>query len=192
MTSCRSLTAFLMAALCLAGCEGAKEPAATGPLTSGPQVGKSVPGLFEPLNVTGASAGTKNCLFCQNGSHPVAMIFARETSPQLTSLIAKIDACTTKHGAQKMGSFVVFLSDSKKLEDELKKLAEKENIKECVLSIYDPAGPKMYKVSKDADITVVLYTKQTVKANYAFRKGELKDKDIEAILADMSKILPST
>jgi hypothetical protein len=30
-----------------------------------------------------------------------------------------------------------------------------------------------------------------VKANYAFKKGELKEKDIEAIVGDLSKILPA-
>ena len=32
---------------------------------------------------------------------------------------------------------------------------------------------------KDADVTVVLYNQHKVKANYAFKKGELKDKDID-------------
>ena len=50
------------------------------PLKSGPQVGQEVPGPFHPLNVTGDKAGQKNCLYCQNGSNPVAMIFAREVS----------------------------------------------------------------------------------------------------------------
>jgi hypothetical protein len=31
-------------------------------LKSGPPVGKEIPGPFHPLNVTGSSAGKKNCL----------------------------------------------------------------------------------------------------------------------------------
>jgi hypothetical protein len=31
-------------------------------LKSGPPVGKNIPGAFHPLNLTGASAGKKNCL----------------------------------------------------------------------------------------------------------------------------------
>jgi hypothetical protein len=46
-------------------------------------------------------------------------------------------------------------------------------------------------VSKDADVTVVLYTKRTVKANYAFAKGGLNDKAIDKIVADVSKIVPA-
>jgi hypothetical protein len=31
-------------------------------LKSGPEVGKTIPGPFHPLNVNGPSAGEKNCL----------------------------------------------------------------------------------------------------------------------------------
>jgi hypothetical protein len=164
--------------------------AAAGELKSGPQVGERVPGPFHPLNCTGEYAGQKYCLYCKNGQNPVAMIFARQTSPELTSLIKKIDEATAKNRDHRMGSFVVFLSDSDKLEAELKELAKKEKLQHCVLSIDNPAGPEGYHVAKDADVTVVLYTKGMVKANHAFKKGELKDKDIDRIVADLPKILP--
>src|SRR5437763_15909097 len=118
------------------------------------------------------------------------MIFAREVSDPLTSLVKKIDAETVKHKPQHMGSFVVFLSDDEKLQDQLKDLAEKQSIKKCVLTIDNPAGPGPYKVAKDADVTVVFYENRNVKANYAFKKGELNDKAIERIVADIPKILP--
>ena len=161
-----------------------------GELKSGPQVGKAVPGPFHPLNCTGENAGEKFCLFCKNGENPVAMIFARQPSPALTKLIKKIDEATVKNKDAGMGSFVVFLSDSEKLEGELKELAKKEKLQQCVLSIDNPAGPKGYKVAKDADVTVVLYTNRTVKANHTFKKGDLKVQDIDRIVADVSKILP--
>src|SRR5688500_18031321 len=43
-------------------------------LKSGPQVGQEVPGPFHPLNVTGAQAGKKACLYCSNGGNPVAVV----------------------------------------------------------------------------------------------------------------------
>ena len=67
---------------------------AGGTAKSGPQVGEKVPGPFEPLNVTGPDAGKKACLYCRNGTHPVVMIFARATSPQLVSLLKRVDAAT--------------------------------------------------------------------------------------------------
>ena len=39
------------------------------------------------------------------------MIFAREVSDPLTSLVKKIDEATAKNSSCRMGSFVVFLSD---------------------------------------------------------------------------------
>ena len=45
-------------------------------------------------------------------------------------------------------------------------------------------------VAKDADVTVVLYTNRTVKANHTFKKGDLKVPDIDRIVADVAKILP--
>jgi hypothetical protein len=118
------------------------------------------------------------------------MIFAREVSDPLTSLVKKIDAATDKNKDCRMGSFVVFLSDDEKLEKQLKEVADKADLKHTVLSIDNPAGPKGYKVAKDADVTVVLYTNKTVKANHSFKKGELHEKDIDVIVSDITKILP--
>jgi hypothetical protein len=118
------------------------------------------------------------------------MIFAREVSDPLTSLVKKIDEATAKNSSCKMGSFIVFCTDDQGMEDKLKDLAKKEKLEKLVLTIDNPTGPPKYKVAKDADVTVVLYEKQQVKANYAFKKGEMKDKDIEKIVADLSKILP--
>jgi predicted P-loop ATPase len=117
------------------------------------------------------------------------MIFTRSNSDALTSLVKKIDAATAQNKSKKMGSFVVYLSDDEALEDQLKALAQKEGIKNIVLTIDNVAGPKGYEVSKDADVTVVLYNQRNVKANHAFKKGELNAKAIEAIVADVPTIL---
>jgi hypothetical protein len=111
-------------------------------------------------------------------------------SDPLTSLVKKIDEATEKNKGCRMGSFVVFLSDEEKLKDQLKQLAEKEQIKNTVLSIDNPSGPAGYEIPKEADVTIVLYTKHNVKANYAFKKGELKAPDVDRIVADVGKILP--
>lgn len=159
-------------------------------LRSGPQVNDDVPGPFHPLNVTGKAAGKKNCLYCQNGANPVAVVFAREITPQVTALIKKLDQCTAKNAECRMGSYVVFLCDKEGLDKELKQLAENEKLEHIVLSIDNPAGPQEYKISKDADVTVLLYSKHIVKSNRAFKKGELKEQDINAIVKEVPKILP--
>ena len=47
------------------------------------------------------------------------MIFAREVSDSLTSLVKKIDEATGKNKSNKMGSFVVFVGASEGLDKKL-------------------------------------------------------------------------
>src|SRR5262249_13816636 len=143
---------------------------------------------FHLLNINGDNAGKKHCLYCENGDRPVAMIFAREVTPETAKLIKAIDICNAKH-KDNMGSFVVFLGKNEELEKQLKDLGKAQNIRPTVRASANPAGPEGYKVSKDADVTVVLYRERTVKANHAFKKGELKDTNIKAVVADLPKIL---
>ncbi len=88
-----------------------------------------------------------------------------------------------------MGSFVVFLNDSEELNKQLKEMADKQGLKQTVLAIDNPAGPKGYNVDKNADVTVVLYNERNVKANHSFRKGELNDKDIDTIAKDIATMM---
>lgn len=160
-------------------------------MKSGPQAGDKVPGPFHPVNVTGEHKGEKFCLFCTNGDNPVAMVFAREATPELAKLIKSIDAATVKNKSAEMGSFVVFLSDADGLDKKLQEMAAKEKIEKTVLSIDNPAGPKGYNVAKDADVTVVLYVERKVKANFAFKKGELTESKIEEVNKAIPSILPT-
>ena len=91
---------------------------------------------------------------------------------------------------RKDGGAVVFCTDDEGMEEKLKSLAEKQDLKKCILTLDNPAGPKAYKVAQDADVTVVLYNKRKVEVNRAFKKGELKEEDIKKIVDDLSKILP--
>jgi hypothetical protein len=118
------------------------------------------------------------------------MIFAREVSDPLTSLVKKIDAATEKNTSHKMCSFVVFLTDEEKAKDKLKSLADKEGIKKTILTIDNVPGPPDYHIAKEADVTVVLYNKRVTQANYAFKKGELTSQKIEQLIGDLPKILP--
>src|SRR5262245_57342853 len=117
------------------------------------------------------------------------MVFAREISDPLTSLVKKLDAAAAKNKDAHMGSFFVFCTDQEGLEAKLKEFVDKEKIEKVVLTIDNPAEPSRYKIAKDADVTVVLYTGQKVKANHAYKKGELTAAEVDKILADLPKIL---
>ena len=62
-------------------------------------------------------------------------------------------------------------------------------IKHVPLTIGEsPDGPPDYEIAKDADITVLMWNEHKVKVNHAY-KGELTDKDVRAIVADIPKVL---
>jgi hypothetical protein len=157
---------------------------------SGPPVGEELPGTFEPVYLTGPDAGRKTCVLCEYGESPVVMVFAREVSEPLTKLIKRLDAVTAQHKGSSLGSTVIFLSNDETLAKQARQFAEKEKIEHTVLRTYQPEGPKGYGLAKDVDLTVVLFTDRVVKANHSFKKGELKDKNMDTILADVAKIIP--
>jgi hypothetical protein len=175
-----------LAVLLLAGAAAAADV-----LQSGPPVGEELPGTFEPLNVTGPDAGQKTCIFCEYGESPVAMVFARGVSEPLTRLTRRLDAATAKHKASGLASCVIFLANEEGLPRQIKQVADREKLQHTILRTFRPEGPKGYNLARDADVTVVLFTDRVVKARHAFRKGELKDRDIDAILADVARILPA-
>lgn len=163
---------------------------AADPLTSGPQPGDKVPGPFKPMNVTGPDAGKEECLYCKHGSKPMVMIFARELSPGAVALIKKLDAATAAKADAGLASCVIVLTDATDFGAPLAKWAGGEKIANTVFATYAKDGPAKYAIAPEAAVTVLLYTKQTVKANHSFRAGELTEKNVDTVLADLGKILP--
>ena len=118
-------------------------------------------------------------------------IFTRRLSDDLTSLVKQIDETVAKNSDKKMAAFVIYLSDSPDDgETKLKALAEKEKIAKTPLTVFQTSeGPDSYKVSKDADITVMMWKGLKVKANHSFGKDTLSPADVKKIVADTVKIL---
>jgi len=185
-----ALAPYLVASWMVAAQPSSRSLAAEPPLESGLQPGEHISAVFEPVNINGPFAGEPHCLVCENGLCPVAMVFARDIDEPLTKLLGKLDAAVVKHAKQEMGGFAVFVSDDEKLESRLQKAAEQAALKKVVLAVEAPPGPtKEYKVSPQAAVTVIFYNEHEVRANHAFRPGELDDAAIERILADVPKLL---
>jgi hypothetical protein len=140
----------------------------------------------EPVNpftvedVTGPSKGTSLCYRCQYGSAAVVCVFARKTSDPLASLVKKIDKKIAENGDLK--SFVVVIpKKDEKVKDSLEKLAKDSSIKNVPLTID-------YEISQEGDVTVLMWKDGKVRVNHAY-KGELTDKDVDAVVADIPKVL---
>lgn len=119
------------------------------------------------------------------------MIFARELTGPLTSLVKQIDKATADNSGCKMGSFIVFLSDDEAMEKKLKEFSDQEDLKRTVVTLLSsPAGPPEYGIAQKAAVTVVLYNRRKVEANYAFEKDGLTEKGVAQIIGDLAKIVP--
>jgi hypothetical protein len=103
-------------------------------------------------------------------------------------LVKQIDKKIGENGTLK--SFVVLMpKKGEKPADALEKLAKDAGIKHVPLTIGEsPNGPPDYEVARDADVTVLMWKEHRVRVNHAF-KGELTDKDIGAVVADIPKVL---
>jgi hypothetical protein len=177
-------------------------------LQSGPQAGSLLPSSFHPFNLNGKIGKNRyHCLVCEYGLKPVVMVFAREhpdaKEAALADLLQKLDDAVERHQESYLSAFVVILSpdartsvtepktdDASKLVDEaaawealLARLRPRaEKLKSVTLGVYPAAGPEGYKLAKEADVTVVLYRRHKVIANYAFAEGKLTDEAVAEIM----------
>jgi uncharacterized protein YfkK (UPF0435 family) len=103
--------------------------------------------------------------------------------------VKELDKAVAANKDSKFASFVVFLTDNREaLEPKVAELAKKENITNVPLTIVEGvAGPEKYKVAKDAEVTVILYSKNEAKANFAFAKGDLNEKKVAEVVAAIPK-----
>jgi hypothetical protein len=162
---------------------------AGGTVTSGPQVGQKIPGPFKPLNINGPDAGKNSCLYCRFGARPVVMVFAREVTPALRTLVQQLEKATAAHADCELSACVIVCNETPGIADVLGEMVRQDQLKNVILAVTKTAGPESYKLAADADVTVLLYSHTTVAANHSYRKGELNAEQINAVVADVAKIV---
>ena len=126
------------------------------------------------------------------------MVFAREVSDPLTSLVKTIDKQLGESSARhktgsKLGVFVVFCSDDPGLKQQLQNLIAKLGLKNIVLSVstQNAQGPPRYRVAREADLTVVVYQNYSqVAANFVLDSEDLTADRTNDIVKSLRKVLP--
>jgi hypothetical protein len=160
-------------------------------LESGLAVGEGPVPAFNVRDITGPSKGKTLCYRCQYGARPVVTVFTRELNDNVKDLVKKIDAKVGANKDKKMAAFVVVLSDeADAVEPKIEALAKDGKIEFTPLTLIEGVtGPPEYKLSKDAEVTVMMWVESEVKVNHAFAKGKLDKKAVDAIVAETKKIL---
>jgi len=162
---------------------------AADPVSSGLPVGKR-PGPYSFLVATGPQRGQPTCYVCEQheGGKPAAIVFARSLSDPLAKLLAKLEAAGAGKDATGYKVWMTQLTDTANL-DALAAWSQKQGLKGVPVGAFEGAdGPPAYRLNADADVTVMLFVKTQVVANFAFRKGELTDKTVEQVVGATPKL----
>jgi hypothetical protein len=159
------------------------------PCVSGVPVGKR-PSPYSFLIATGPQRGQQTCYICEQheGGKPAAVVFAKSLTPPLAKLMAKLEAARPAKDDKGYKVWLTFTTATADL-DGLAKWAQGNGLKGVPVGAYeDVDGPPAYKLAADADVTVMLFVKEKVVTNFAFRKGELNDKAIENVVSGVPKL----
>jgi hypothetical protein len=160
---------------------------AADPCKSGLAVGKR-PGPYSAVVVTGSQRGQSYCYICETAERPAVVVFARRLSDPLGKLVRGLDKALETHRKAKLRAWVTFLAeDTANFEAQVGKWGKQQAVANLPLAVFsDNTGPPSYRLASDADVTVILFVKHKVAANFAFRGGELTD----ACVAEVLKALP--
>jgi hypothetical protein len=161
------------------------------PCQSGLPAGQR-PGPYSFVVSTGPQRGQSTCYVCETADRPAVIVFARELSEPLGKLVGQIDKAVANHKKEELRAWVTILSDNQPAMD--KKVVDwgkKHAVRTMPLGVFEDAqGPPSYKLAKDADVTVLLFVKRKVQANFAFRSGELTEEKAAEVMKALPSILP--
>jgi len=140
-------------------------PAASGPITSGRQVGAVTPSL-RIIDVTGKYKGQDTCYVCEYGPAPTVIGFLQKPSDQAADLIVKLDALVKSQ--KNLKGFVV-MTEGADTKEWLEKLAADKGIQ--IPLVYfakglQDSGMRIYKLNPAADNTILVNDNRQVIANF--------------------------
>ena len=163
---------------------------AQNPCVSGLLPGQK-PGPYSFVVSTGKERGQSTCFICQTEDKPAVIIFARRPSDELGKLAADLDKAVADPKNAPLRGWVTFMSENQpRLDPQVVLWGQKHAIRNLPLGVFeDNDGPPSYRLSKDAEVTILLFVKQKVVANFAYRAGELTDAAHAEVLKAVPKIL---
>src|SRR5262245_56944171 len=168
----------------------AEEPA----FKSGLAVGQK-PGPYAFVLATGPQRGQAFCYICDTADKPATIIFARSLTEPLGKLAAKLDQSAADGVVPELRTWLTLLDDGKQpdLDRRLVAWGLQHAIKTMPLGIFeDEVGPPSYRLNREAQATVLLFVKQKVVANFAFRAGDLTDEKIAEVTKAIEQLKVKT
>jgi hypothetical protein len=161
------------------------------PLVSGLKPGQR-PGPYAAVVCTGTERGKAHCFICEAADRPIVIVLARKMTDPLGKLAQGVDQALVANKKAELRGWVTFLYDDQSTVDaEVVQWGKTQGLKTVPLAVFeDVDGPPAYRISKDAEVTVLLSVKQKVVKNFSFRPGELTDDRVKEVLTHLPLILP--
>lgn len=161
---------------------------AADPCVSGLQTGQR-PGPYSFLVATGPQRGQQTCYVCETAEKPAMIVFARKLSDPLGKLLIKGDAWLAGLPKDAGACWMTMLGEKTVTLDNLSKWAKEAGIKSVPVGVYDdPIGPPSFKLSDEAEVTILVYINRKIVGNFAYRAGELNDDAIKSIAEALLKL----
>jgi hypothetical protein len=181
---------FLLAS-CVA-CAFAVSVVAAEPCTSGLTPGQK-PGPYSSIVSVGPQRGESFCFICDTAEHPAVIVFARTLSEPLGKLAAGLDKAVADNKAADLRAWVTLLSDDQTaLDPKAVEWGRKFALHAVPVGVFENLdGPPSYRLSRDADVTVILFVNRKVVADFAYRQGEFNDDRVADVLKALPGILPA-
>jgi hypothetical protein len=164
---------------------------AADPPVSGLKPGQR-PGPYAAIVCTGQERGKAHCFICEAADRPTVIIMARKMTDPLGKLTQGLDQALVANKTAELRGWVTFFYDDQSTVDaQVTQWGRTHGIKNVPLGVFeDVDGPPAYRISKEAEVTVLLSVKQKVVKNFSFRTGELNEQRVKDVLADLPQILP--
>lgn len=162
---------------------------ASDPCVSGLQPGQKT-GPYSFLVATGPQRGQQTCYVCETAEKPAVVVFSRKLSKPLGQLVVKCNDWVGTQPKDTARSWMTVLGEKTVSLDDLAKWAKQAGIQSVPVGVFDdPVGPPSYKLSGEAEVTVLLWVNRKIVANFAFRENELNDEAIKKIGEAMGKLV---
>jgi hypothetical protein len=149
------------------------------------------PGPYSFVLATGANRGQSQCFICETADRPAVVIFARTLNEPLGKLAAQLDKAVVANKAADVRGWITFLhEDQPAFDPQVVRWTQKHGLKAIPAGVFeDLGGPPSYKLSRDADVTVLLFVKKKVVANFAYRASELNEEAAAEVMKAFPRII---
>jgi hypothetical protein len=151
-------------------------------------------GAFYVTKVAGAEedgvrVGTELCYRCRYGSRPMVMVFTRRTGGEIPKLMQQLDSAVVDNEASQFRALVTLMGeDAAKVKESAAQVAERSGVKHVpiVVAKETVGGPANYRLSKSADVTIVVASDSQVVSAKTYQSDRI---DIAAIMGEVNTLV---